>query len=195
MSRKLIQTTVTIIGFFLIFPSIAVAEKGFPCLQGSTGKTLVWNASWQSDRKDDNVVYQIGEILHFETNNSYTTVLKLIAEQSAEKETRHFPISSVASARMVCASLSADQVKLRSNNRENIKPSTAKPARLSRTPQFIKYVRQGWVRADLPRTQIPLDTCIIMGREFLCLEEDKQRFGEQLQLVAEQIEAQPQLRR
>ena len=195
MSKKLIQGVAVALGLLFLAPSVAVAEKGFPCLKGGTGKTLIWNASWQSDRKDDNVVYQIGEILHFETNNSYTTVLKLIAEQSATKETRHLPISSVASARMVCESLSTSQTKSRSSQKTMVKSDSTASRSKRRTPQFIKYVRQGWVRADLPRTQIPLDTCIIMGREFLCLEEDKQRFGEQLQLVAEQIEAQPQLRR
>lgn len=177
--------------FILIYPGLALAEKEFPCLRGSTGRKIIWSASWQNDRNDDNIAYQISKVLHFETNSSYSVVLKLIAETKASKEIRHLPIASAVFARMVCKNLTGRPTKLRKIVSTNKKVLN----KLHKQLQFIKYLRQGWVRADLPRTQIPLETCIIMGREFLCLEEEKLRFGEQLQVVAEQIEAQPRLRR
>lgn len=75
-----------------------------------------------------------------------------------------------------------------SDARSSHQHSQSQSFRKRPTRPFIHYTPKGWVRADAPRRGT-MAICKILGRSFRCLKKEKERFGDQLKLIEEEIRA------
>lgn len=168
---------------------LSTAAADFQCLDGSTASVLRWDGSWQSDRLDHDVNYRITDLVRISSGASRSITIEMEALSPAEKSERFLAIASDLLASEVCKRLSKSS-SLEAAPRDKSAEKNDSADRL----RFIKYTARGWVRDDPPPRKT-LAKCIISGIEFLCLEEEKQRYGDQLDLVGAELRAQPKLYR
>lgn len=169
-------------------PLSAHANDTTSCLHNVTGASVRWDASWQSDRLDNDVSYLVVDAVRFSTASSATVTLELTANGPAKKHQRYLVVDANTFRKKVCGRITQANTRVQKHSSARKGKTKAPTQRL----QFIRYTTRGWVKADPPQ-QKTLAKCSILGRSYLCLEEEKQRFGEQLKTVEAEIKAQPRL--
>ena len=96
--NRLICLLVLVFSLPISLPSFAFADSS--CIRGSKGRQVLWDKSWQEDRRDHGTVYLIESILP-ETSTSKTT-LKLVAVGKATVNNRHAIIANDKAAELFC---------------------------------------------------------------------------------------------
>lgn len=155
----------------------AKATSDLKCLEQSRGKIITWNSQWGSDRKDRGTVYLITKVAIVNKIPNRMVTLRLEATGTARRKTRTLTVKTEERARPICK-------KLR-NIRRPI------PGISDKTPEsslpFIRYTKDGWVRANPPAQVYELSVCRVHQREFSCLSEEKERFSIMLKTTEEEI--------
>lgn len=176
-----IVTCILMLGFAI--PGTAEATSYLKCLERSKGKILLWDSRWESDGADGGTAYDVVRVRV--TNRIPDRIVELdlrARDERSSRKSRSITVESEERARVVCDRFTEERTTLRLPGRGGI-PN--EPPELSLP--FIKYTKDGWVRAKRPARVFDVAVCRVHQREFSCLSEEKARFGIMLKSVEEEI--------
>lgn len=172
--------------FFLLAASTFVpllecfAGSNLDCIAASKGRRLLWNASWENDRTDNNVEYRVTDVSEIDKIPTRQVTLELQAVDSASSKTRRAVVSTEEYARAICERFIENKAPLRFPGQIE--------TQLDSLP-FIRYSKDGWVRGA-PDPSDTLGICRLGQLRFSCPENDRQRFGATLKSLEEELKAQ-----
>lgn len=172
-----------------LFPMQAASAQSYPteCMTDAEGLFLKWNAYWQSDHRDNNVIYKIERATKIPTKSrKLHYVLELSASEKAVLPHRRLSAKEGVAILGFCNRIASSKNMLespreKSKSRQKIinhrklsdkinaqnRDNTSKKGLA-----FIEYRNGQWVRGDFPAHK---DTtfCSVLGKKFACLRTDK----------------------
>ena len=178
--RRFWKSTVLVLGAAFLSVSSANAASNLDCIASSKGRKLLWNSAWEPDKGDNNIEYRIVEVSEIDRIPTRQVTLELVAIDPAGISRRRAVIATEDKARAICERLVDDKTLLRF------------PGQLqadAETLPFIKYTKDGWVRADRD-PKVSVGVCRIGELRFACNESDRQRFGSTLKSLEEELKSQ-----
>lgn len=164
-------------------PTSALANSYLKCLEGSKGRILLWDSRWAPDGKDMGATYDISSVRVINKIPERLVQLELSARDKGPRKNRTLVVETEERARPVCDRLTEERAVLRLPGQKGGIPN--EPPELSLP--FIKYTKDGWVRAKRPARVYDVGVCRVHQREFSCHSEEKERFGIMLKSVEEEI--------
>ena len=175
---------IALLCLILVLPiSEANAASYLKCLEQSKGKYITWNPQWDSDRADRGTKYQVKKIRIVNKIPDRIVTLELRAKDRATRKSRTVTVKTEERARPICESVHVIRRSLGlPGNKGGI---SSQPPEYSLP--FIRYTKDGWVRAKHPERILDLSVCRVHKREFSCLKDEKDRWGTWLKSVEEEI--------
>lgn len=190
--RSKISLLVTLAACFLqsVNPARALDLE---CLDDPQGELLEWQSSWQPDGQDQGMIYEVTDARANEANQPTEITLLFKARGEATESNRGLTVKRQELVGEICRSIKKTVAKLIKKNQlgrtdsvnsegadRGRNPRTLGPDELAKKSPFIAYLpNKGWVRGDKPAIG-EFGRCEIGGRTFICLEQDKNRYGDQL---------------
>lgn len=92
----------------LFFPGLVTASD-LDCLVTATGKLIHWNAAWQEDGEDNNVIYRIVQIEDNLRDDKRELTLGLASLLHAQKLVRQISVTEERIANQICTRLRAEK--------------------------------------------------------------------------------------
>ena len=176
----------------LLFPGPSFSLD-LDCLSDAKGEVVTWKSSWQTDNRDDGASYEIADARINGLPEPTEITLLFYANGAAEETRRVMTVKKQAMITELCRSIL--NLPSRSTgrdpfSREELKASPAPSGvRAGVRPPiqgtdssrlFITFIpEKGWVRGERPSLGAFVQ-CEIGGRNFVCLEDEKSRYGDQL---------------
>ena len=163
------------------------------CLSDAKGEMVSWKSSWQSDNRDDGVAYEIADARISGSPVPTEITLLFYANGGAEETRRVMTVKKQPLITELCRSIQKAVSRPAGRDpfsRETIKesPPPSKTRADGRPPvqttdsstSFITFIpEKGWVRGERPSLGT-FAKCEIGGRNYLCLEDEKSRYADQL---------------
>ena len=179
----LLVTCVTVIGVYSASVATAQTRSNLDCIERSKGQSLKWSSRWATGTEDQDVLYRVKGVRIKNVLPLRRVTLELRALELASKKKRTLMVETEEKARSVCERLINAQAPKFPGELSNV---FAEPSTVHDKP-FIRYTKDGWVRAKPPRGSARLSICRVHHKEFSCLSEEKTRFGTMLRSVEEEI--------
>ncbi len=162
----------------LLLPMQNAMADTTECLQSAKGKVLRWNSRWAEPLVDNNEFYLVDTVDADKSSPNRLATLTLVAKGNAQKGSRTLVVSSTQQLASVCKRMTDYRGSLELSE-------TAESLDLTSLP-FIRHTKLGWVRDSTDAKQNELSLCIVFEKPFACLAEEKEQFGEELELVETQ---------
>ena len=186
-------SVLAIVAAFLIQTTTPVWALDLECLDDPQGELLEWRSSWQPDGQDQGMIYEVTDARVNDSIQPTEITLLLKARGEASKSNRGLTVKKQELVSELCKSIKKTVGKLIRQNQfsrtgtnrseevaQDPPPRMLGPDELAKKSPFIAYLpNKGWVRSDKPALG-EFGRCEIGGRTFVCLEQDKNRYGEQL---------------
>ncbi len=192
------------LGAWLALNAGPAAALDLDCLTDAKGEIVSWKRSWQADGSDDGVVYTITEARSNTADNPSEITLLLSTQSTAVQPKRVMTVKKQQMVNEICRSgqktvsklLRGGQLnrKTLSESDDSDKQAARSPAKNPAAPLFITYVEnKGWVRGEKPALG-QFSSCTVGGLNFVCLEDERARFGDRLADIETDIKIYDQLR-
>lgn len=142
------------------------------CLREAKGKALRWNSRWAEPLVDNNALYIVWRIN--KDRGTQNTVLDLVASDNTTKGRRKLVVASAEDRRAVCERLT--------EYRGSLDAKYISQLDIASLPT-IRHSQHGWVRSDDIPDSSKLTLCVVFGKPFACITDEKNKFGAELKTV------------
>lgn len=174
--------------FFLLFTAgRAEAASYMECIEKSRGRTIIWDSSWDSDKRDNGTRYKITDVSIYNRLPDRSVTLNMVATGNHSKRRRSYKVITEEKARAFCEHLVKEVRDLRFPGDTGIATEEASPSEASALGlPYIRFTSEGWVRDDPPSGE-KLTTCRVLDTRFSCLPAEKEKFSRPLKELEEEL--------
>ena len=124
---------------------------------------------------DSNEFYLITKLEFAERQAKHFARIELVAIDNAQKSQRKLLIKSSSQVKSVCERLT--------EYRGSLKLKGDKASLDLHSLPFIRYTKHGWVRDAAVVDGDALTLCVVFSQPFSCLPNEKEQYGEELELI------------